>query len=200
VPKIIGGSLAAHRATTRDRLFGALGRLLRTRPLASITVSDIAAEAGVGRTAVYNHFADRDAILLAYIADQAAQHAARLDIALRDGPDDPAVQLRAYVRAQCLLEHAHHLPGSDVRAMVAPDTAARLREHGTAFGSVLRRILEEGIAAGAFPDQDVPTTVALVNACVTGRRLPHGGPARTAAITATEDFVLRAVGAPTIPQ
>ena len=67
MPKIIGESLASHRELTRTRLFDALGSLMAEQAFESITMSQIAERAGVGRTAVYNHFADKEVLLLAYM-------------------------------------------------------------------------------------------------------------------------------------
>jgi AcrR family transcriptional regulator len=194
VPRILGSTLAEHRATTRDLLFQSLAALMEERGLDAITMADIAARAGLGRTAVYNHFADKESLLLAYISDQVHGYVDRLDAALQLETGGPVAQLRAYVRAQVQLKHIYHLPGADVRRMVSPATAARMREHSGILSSLLTRVVEDGIAEGVFPPQDVETTVSLVNACLTGRHLPADEPDRSTAIVATQDFVLRAVG------
>ena len=93
------------------------------------------------------------------------------------------------------LKHDHHLPGSDLRSMLSRATQARLREHVTDFERVLRGILSRGIATGVFPEQDLSTTVPLVNACLSGRGVPGEGAGRARAVQQTEQFVLRAVGA-----
>ena len=194
MPKIIGGSLREHREETRRRLFAALGELLNERGFDTITLADIATTAGVGRTAVYNHFADKEALLVGFIANSTEEYADALEESLAD-VDDPVEQLRSYVRAMVQLKHDHHLPGSDLRSMLSRATQARLREHVTDFERVLRGILSRGIATGVFPEQDLSTTVPLVNACLSGRGVPGEGAARARAIQQTEQFVLRAVGA-----
>ncbi len=194
MPKIIGGSLREHREETRRRLFAALADLLTERGFDTITLADIAATAGVGRTAVYNHFADKEALLVGYISYETEEYADALEQSLAD-VDDPVEQLRSYVRAMVQLKHDHHLPGSDLRSMLSRATQARLREHVTDFERVLRTVLARGIATGVFPEQDLSTTVPLVNACLSGRGVPGEGAARVRAIQQTEQFVLRAVGA-----
>ena len=67
MPKIIGGSLHEHREQTRQRLFTALSTLMSERGFDAISFADIAAAAGVGRTAVYNHFSDKEALLMGFI-------------------------------------------------------------------------------------------------------------------------------------
>ena len=194
MPKIIGSTLAEHREHVRTRLFSALARLMDASGFDTLTMSDIAAEAGVGRTSVYNHFADKESLLIGYIEHETGQFLVDLRDAL-EGITDPEERLRVYVRQQMALTTTFHpAPGPDLRSVVSHDTVARLREHVREVEMLLREILTDGIAAGRLPDQDVDSVVPLVHACLTGRRRLRDDDAAQA-ITATEDFVLRAVGA-----
>jgi len=196
MPKIIGGSLREHREQTRRRLFDALSALMANQGFDTITLADIAAKAGVGRTAVYNHFADKEALLVAFIADETGRYAVMLQRRLED-IDDPVEQLRHYIRAQVRLEHDQQFP-ADLRSMVSRQTASRLRDHVVAFESVLRGVLRRGIEAGVMPKQDLDTTVPLVNACLSAHGPAGDDPAaRERMVRQTEQFVLRAVGAVT---
>ena len=103
MPKIIGGSLHEHREQTRLRLFGAMSCLMGERGFDAITLADIAQAAGVGRTAVYNHFADKESMLVGFIMHETEQYVAALETEIA-GVDDPTDQLGAYVRAQCALK------------------------------------------------------------------------------------------------
>ena len=195
MPKIIGGSLHEHRLQTRQRLFAALSALLSERAFDSFTLAEIAERAEIGRTAVYNHFADKEALLLDFIAHETERYVAVLEHALRD-VSEPVEQLRTYVRQRASLSPTYHLaPGVDLGSMLARATQQRLRDHVVGVEGILRRILANGIASGAFPDQDLGTTVPLVHACLSGRGIPAAGPDRDRALAATEAFVLRAVGA-----
>jgi AcrR family transcriptional regulator len=195
MPKIIGKSLHEHRQMTRQRLFSALSTLMAERGFDTITLADIAARAGVGRTAVYNHFPDKEALLLGFITHETEDYAHRLEQAL-DGVEDPVEQLRTYIRQQAQLTRMFHLaPGPDLRTVLSRPTLQRLREHAEIVEAILRRILTAGIASGVFPDQDIDPTVQLVNACLSGRLIPEEPQARERAVNAAERFVLRAVGA-----
>lgn len=195
MPKIIGGSLSEHRQQTRGRLFAALRALMTDRGFDAITLADIAAEAGVGRTAVYNHVPDKESLLIAYITHETETYVATLEGAL-EGVQEPVEQLRTYVRQHAQLRRDVHLaPGPGLRTVLSRGTQARLRDHAALVEDILRRILTAGIASGDLPAQPVETTVPLINACLSSRALPDDGPDREAAITATETFVLRAVGA-----
>ena len=195
MPKIIGGSLTEHREQTRQKLFAALTSLITERGFDAITLADIAAAAGIGRTAVYNHVPDKETLLLAFITHETEQYVATLERAL-EGVTDPVEQLRTYARQQAQLKRVFHLaPGPDLRTVLSPGTQVRLREHAVLVEDILRRILTSGVASGAFPDQPIETTVPLINACLSSRGVPDEGPGRAEAIAATETFVLRAVGA-----
>jgi AcrR family transcriptional regulator len=195
MPKIIGATLHEHREQTRRRLFAALAELMAERGFDAISLADIAAAAGIGRTAVYNHFADKETLLLGFIAHETAEYVTTLEAALA-GVDDPVEQLRTYVRHQAeMTRTVHPVPGPDLRTVLSRATQARLREHVVGVEAVLRRILERGMATGVLPPQDVDTTVPLVHACLSGRGVPDG-PGHDRAVRAAETFVLRAVGAP----
>ena len=195
MPKIIGGSLHEHREQTRLKLFSALSTLMSDRGFDAITLADIAAAAGVGRTAVYNHFPDKESLLLGFITHETNLYVATIEAAINEVAD-PTDQLRTYVRQQIDLRRVYQLaPGPDLRSVLSRGTRQRMRDHVTAVEKILRRVLAAGIEAGAFPAQDLDTTVPLVNACLSGRGVPNDGPEREQAILATETFVLRAVGA-----
>jgi len=195
MPKIIGASLHEHREQTRLRLFDALSRLMAEQGFDAITLAQIAAEAGVGRTAVYNHFADKESLLLGFITYETEQYAVTLQKAL-DDVDDPVERLRIYVRQQVELASSHHVtPGPELRTVLSRGTQQRMREHVVVVERILRGILTAGIASGEFPEQDLDVTVPLVNACLSGRGVPEDAAARERALEQTEAFVLRAVGA-----
>ncbi len=162
----------------------------------AISFADIAAAAGVGRTAVYNHFADKEALLIAFISHETDQYLASLNRAL-DNLTDPVERLETYVRAQLGLKRIFHLaPGPDLRAVLSKSSQQRLREHVVAVESLLRGIITDGVEQGIFPPQDIATAVTLVSSCLSGRQIPERDPERAVAVKATEEFVLRAVGAP----
>ncbi|AEE44419.1 TetR/AcrR family transcriptional regulator [Cellulomonas fimi] len=195
MPKIIGGSLHEHREQTRSKLFAALSALMAERGFDAITLAEIAQAAGVGRTAVYNHFPDKESLLLGFITHETEQYTATLQRSL-DDIDDPVEQLRTYVRQQANLKRVYHVaPGPELRSVLSRGAQQRVREHVVLVEQILRRILAAGLEAGVFPEQDLDTTVPLVNACLSGRGVPEAGADRERAIEQTETFVLRAVGA-----
>lgn len=179
----------------REKLFGALGALMEERGFEAVTLAQIAARAKVGRTSVYNHFADKEDLLLAFIEYETGHFVSNLRHALQD-VDDPEEQLRVYVREQLMLQHGYQFtPGTDLRSVVAPETVARLREHVFEVAALLKNILSRGIEDGIMPAQDLDATVQLVHSCLQGWDLPPAGPQRENEIHTVTLFVLRAVGA-----
>lgn len=197
MPKIMGNSLAEHRERTRNALFDALSQLMTHRSFDKITLSDVAAHAGVGRTAVYNHFADKEDLLLAFMEHETARYAEQLSHALT-GVEDPIDRLRIYVRQQAIVKRNYHFPTTGpLSSAVSRSTAGRLRAHAGLMAQMLAQILTDAMDSGVIPRQDPAQVIPLVHACVMGGRPTPTDPQQRAAYLAALDvFVLRAVGAP----
>ena len=163
MPKIIGATLAEHREQVRLRLFAALSALMEREGFDAITLADIAAEAGVGRTAVYNHFPDKESLLLGFIEHETSSYLRDLEASIA-AVDDPVEQLRTYVQQQIRLKRVYHLaPGPDLRTVISRATMERLRDHVSQVELPLRRILTLGIGTGRFPRQDLDAVVPLID-------------------------------------
>lgn len=167
---------------------------MEERGFEAVTLAQIAARAKVGRTSVYNHFADKEDLLLAFIEYETGHFVNNLRHALKD-VEDPEEQLRVYVREQLMLQHGYQFTsGTDLRSVVSPDTVARLREHVHEVALLLKNIILRGIEDGIMPEQDLDASVQLVHSCLQGWDLPPAGPARDREIHTVTLFVLRAVG------
>jgi AcrR family transcriptional regulator len=195
MPKIIGSSLHEHRQLTRQHLFAALADLMDERGFDAIALADIAARAGVGRTAVYNHFPDKETMLLAFILHETEEYARRLHVAL-EMTDNPVDQLRIYIRhMRDVAQTSHRAPRPELRTQLSRPTLQRLRDHIEIVEAALRGILERGIASGDFADLDIEANVYLIDACLTARLVSEDPEAQGRAHAAAEQFVMRAVGA-----
>ena len=194
MPKIIGSTLAEHRAATRTRLCNALATLMQERGFDAITLAEIAAEAGVGRTAVYNHFPDKESVLLAYINDETSGYLESLKQELAE-VEEPLEKLRIYIRRQLQLNQVFHFaPGPSLRQVVSPKVWDDLRTHGAAMDNFLREILAGAVADRAIQVQDIEVAVRIIHSILTGRPTPTREPERTAFIDFTEAFILRGLG------
>ncbi len=195
MPRIIGETLEEHRKKTRQQLFDALSRLLQTSTFESLTMAKIAEEAGVGRTAVYNHFQDKEALLLAFMTYETGQYSVRLNRSLQ-GVSSPIKMLRIYIREQLTLGSSYHLaPGLDLRRQVSSETSAELRLHAQIVENILRQILRKAISEGTLPPQNLPVAISMVNAALAGRTLPNEPMHREYLIHCVQAYVLRSLGA-----
>ena len=69
MPRISAATNAAQRENTKRAILNSFGEILYTRGLPGLTMTDVAKNAGIGRTAVYNYFADMGELLVAYALD-----------------------------------------------------------------------------------------------------------------------------------
>jgi len=193
MPKVSGGSIDAHRRLTRQRIFDAFSELLYERGYDAITLADVAASAGMSRTTMYNYFADKDALVVAFADDEAARHVAGLRERLAP-IENPVDRLTTYIAEQLRYFSTHHLPpGRALKVALSGAAYQRVLEHVGALEQLLRDILHDGVDQGYFPIEDVEATIPLVTACIN-----RGGPDDTGdledTIEVTETFVLRALG------
>src|SRR5690349_10303288 len=89
VPKLWTETIDAHRAAVRDAALNAMAALVAERGLVSLTMSQIAERAGVGRATLYKYFPDAQAVLTAWHERQINVHLDRLTAAAE--PAEPAV-------------------------------------------------------------------------------------------------------------
>ena len=195
MPKSIGESLASHRELTRTRLFEALGSLMGEQSFESITMSQIAERAGVGRTAVYNHFADKEVLLLAYMREVTGEFARVLTQRLEAEPD-PLMRLRIYIRSHLQMIGRYHVKaGMSLRRHMSGQGASHLHDHAGVVGEVLIGILDEAMERGLIAQQNTLGAVHLIHATLQGQRLPQDPEHRESALTLVETFILRGLGA-----
>lgn len=186
MPRIRGTSLAEHRAAIREQVFAALVQLLDQRGFSAITMADLAEVSGVGRSSLYNHFRDLEAVVVAFAGDETDRYLMALNEALVE-IESPARRLEAYVRHHVAAASEFHLGvGHELGTVLSPVAMAELRQHIVAVEEVLRAILADGIADGSFVVADLDATVSLIHATLGAR---HASADTTAA------FVRAAVSA-----
>lgn len=194
MPKILGESLADHRSRVRAKVFDAMRTLLYTRGFDAITLSGVAAAAGVGRTAIYNHFPDRESLLVAFVEHETARYVARLREALA-AVTDPVEALAVFVRMQLrVLAGRHTPPGAKLNALLSPEAYQRMAEHVDPVTAELRAVLTAGIEAGQMVAEDVDVLVTMITASLASREVVDAGTELDDTIETAVRFILRAVG------
>jgi len=196
MPKILGESLEAHRREVRARVFDVLRAQLYERGFDAITLAGVASAAGVGRTALYNHFPDKESLLVAFVEDEAARYVTRLTEAV-EAHADPVDQLATFVRLQLRVLAEYHMPpGTALASALAPAAYRRISAHADPITDRLRAILAGGVDLGRWPAEDPDVLIPMITAAL-GNRTLVDGPAEQLeeVIEAAVRFVLRAVGA-----
>ncbi len=113
MPRIQEESLQAHRATVRQKLVRAAGRLFASRNYEAVTLADVAKEAGVTRTTVYNYFQDKAHLFMALCNMATEEFISRLGRRVA-GEKDPIGRIRAIVEEELLFAASQ-----DHRALLA---------------------------------------------------------------------------------
>jgi AcrR family transcriptional regulator len=163
MPRISAPSNAAQRADTQRRILKAFGELLFTHGLPGLTMTDVARHAGIGRTAVYNYYADIEELLIAYALVETERFLAELRESLAR-LDNPVDRLALYVRAQVEdLSRRHLPPGPAMGAVLSPASFAKLAGHVGGLSNLLQDILSDGMEQGYLPAADAGQQAQLIH-------------------------------------
>ncbi|MFI6795844.1 TetR/AcrR family transcriptional regulator [Streptosporangium canum] len=200
MPRISAPTIGEHRAQTQDRILQAVSRLSRDQGIDTISMTDVASEAGITRTVLYNYFPDKAALLLAF-TERVTHYF--IESYERELPEraSPAERLRAFVRLQLagLLAHPHPGP-ADLSAALGPDAYQRLADHVAPMQDILTGIIDSGVASGDFHAPDVAAAARMILAVIGAERVPllSGTVTPQEAEETVCGFVLRGLGARTI--
>jgi AcrR family transcriptional regulator len=193
MPRISAPTNAAQRAETQRRILGAFGALLFSHGLPGLTMTDVARHAGIGRTAVYNYYADIEELLIAYALEETERFLVGLRESLQS-LDNPVERLALYVRAQVEdLSRRHLPPGPAMGAVLSPASFARLADHVGELSLLLQDILREAMAQGYLPAADVSQLAQLIHGTLSSSAARGDGTAD--AVERTVRFIQLGAGA-----
>ncbi|MGC5010632.1 TetR/AcrR family transcriptional regulator [Streptosporangium sp. DT93] len=201
MPRISAATVGEHRAQTRERILRAVSKLSRDQGIDAVSMTDVAGEARITRTVLYNYFPDKAALLLAF-TERVTHYF--IESYERELPDraTPAERLRVFVRLQLdgLLAHPHPGP-ADLSAALGPDAYQRLADHVEPMQRILTGIIDSGVASGDFRTPDVAATARMILAVIGAERVPllSGTVTPQGAEKVVSGFVLRGLGAHEAP-
>jgi AcrR family transcriptional regulator len=107
VPRLWNATIDEHRRTVHAAILDAAAALTAQHGLAGVTMSQIAAEVGIGRATLYNYFPDVEAIVLAWHERQVTGPLEQLR-AVASSTTDPAERLRLVLRTYADLSAGRH--------------------------------------------------------------------------------------------
>ena len=170
VPRLWTGTIEAHRRAVRDATLDTTAALVAAHGLASVTMSKIAEETGIGRATLYKYFPDVEAILAAWHERQITGHLQQL-AAVRDQARNARERLEAVLGAYALItyERPH---GTELAALVhRGEHLARAHQH---LSDLIRDLLAEAAKTGDIRNDVAPEELAsyCLNALTAASSLP----------------------------
>ncbi|PCC67102.1 TetR/AcrR family transcriptional regulator [Nannocystis exedens] len=161
---------------TREAILDATDRLLTTRGFRSVTMDDIAGEAGVSRRTIYMYFPSKEEVGLSSIDRVVAQTYARL-VALANAGGDPAEVLRAVLIERVLRRldsvSAYRQSLDELFEAVRPAYMARRTAHMAREVGLVAAVLAAGAACGRFALDDEAAATASTLVKATNAFLPY---------------------------
>jgi AcrR family transcriptional regulator len=159
----------AARNTTAEKLLVAASELMIARSSIEVSLSDIAQRSGVNAALVKYHFGNKDGLLLALLARDAATELSNLEYLLAQ-PITPTEKLKLHIAGIIRAYHRFPYMNRLIHYLLHESSTDAADEVSKFFVAPLldfhRRLLAEGIACGEFRKVDpVLFYTSLIGAC-----------------------------------
>jgi AcrR family transcriptional regulator len=159
----------AAKNTTADRLLDAASELMIERSSIEVSLSDIAQKSGANAALVKYHFGNKDGLLLALLARDAATEMTNLEYLLAQ-PVSPTEKLKLHIGGVIRAYHRFPYMNRLIHFLLHESSQDAADEVSKFFVAPLlnfhRRLLAEGIEAGEFREIDpVLFYTSLIGAC-----------------------------------
>src|SRR5690349_22629413 len=159
----------AGRNATAEKLLVAASELMIARSSIEVSLSDIAQKSGVNAALVKYHFGNKDGLLLALLARDAAMETSQLEYLLAQ-PISPSAKLRLHIGGIIRAYHQFPYMNRLIHYLLHESSAEAADEVSKFFVAPLldfqRRLLAEGLKTGEFRKIDpVLFYTSLVGAC-----------------------------------
>jgi len=145
--------LPAGRNATAEKLLDAASELMIARSSIEISLSDIAQKSGANAALVKYHFGNKDGLLLALLARDAATEVANLEYLLAQ-PISPTAKLKLHISGIIRAYHRFPYMNRLIHYLLHESSAEAADEVSKFFVAPLldfhRRLIEEGVAQGEF--------------------------------------------------
>lgn len=148
-------TIETHRRAVRDATLDTAATLVAEHGLASVTMSQIAAQTGIGRATLCKHFSSVEAVLAAWHERQVTGHLEQL-AEVRNRGGDAGERLQAVLEAYALISHEHH--GTELTALLhRGEHVVRAQQHLSGF---ICDLLTEGAKSGDLRNDVAPAELA----------------------------------------
>jgi AcrR family transcriptional regulator len=156
VPKLWTSTVDEHRRAVREAAIDATARMVAEHGLASVTMSQIAAEAGIGRATLYKYFSDIEAILAAWHERQISAHLEQL-AQIASQPGSPGQRLEAALDSYARMIHGRP-HGTDISALL--HRGAHVGQAHEQLTQLIAGLLAQAAEEGSVRDDVTPTELA----------------------------------------
>ena len=155
VPKLWTETIEEHRRAVREATLDTTAALVAEHGLASVTMSRIAEETGIGRATLYKYFPGVEEILAAWHERQITGHLKQL-AQVRDQAGSAAERLQAVLQAYALIQHEHE--GSELAALLhRGEHVVRAQQQ---LHNFISELLADGAKTGDLRDDVAPGELA----------------------------------------
>jgi AcrR family transcriptional regulator len=117
VPRLWTETIEGHRREVREAILDAAWQLAAQRGPLSVTMSEVAQAAGIGRATLYKYFPDVEAILHAWHERQISRHLEQL-AEVRDRHSNAGDRLHAVLRAYAAIMHQRAGHGAELGTLL----------------------------------------------------------------------------------
>lgn len=204
--RAVGGELAPPSRIERKRgrriqeILTAAAELFGERGYDAVSLEDVADRLDVTKGSLYYYFASKDELGTAAIETLGNDWTARLERLPAGRAGSPPQRLRALLREHITIA-VREYPAA-LRLFLAPrewpqEQRARIKELRRRHDQVFRRVVEEGVASGAFTVTAVDPVLQCMHAAMSQAPLWAGGlppAAQDAAIDELADTLMMLVG------
>ena len=178
MPKLWSETIHEHRRTVRDAVLDAACGLAAEHGPLAVTMSQIAAQAGIGRATLYKYFPDVEAVLVAAHERHVIEHLEQLR-ALRDQGGDPSQQLESVLTAYAFISYHRSRQGTAEMAALVHRGEHVAGAH-EALTDLFRELLVAAANAGQVRADVAPAELAAycLHALGAAGSLPSGAAVR----------------------
>ena len=157
VPKLWVETIEAHRNAVRDATLDTAAALVAEHGLASVTMSQIAKQTGIGRATLYKYFPDVDSILRAWHERQIVGHLDHLAEVRDHAKGNAAQRLQAVLTAYAHISRPHG--NSELITMLhRGDHVARAEHH---LRTLVAELIRQGAHEGDLRHDVAPDELAV---------------------------------------
>ena len=164
MPRIRAGSIAEHKTLTRREIIAAATALFRAQGYTETSLGDVAGYVGIGRTTLYEYFADKEDLLASLVEERLPEVMERLVAGLPETATYREQLAELVIRGLEFISTDDDLGTLLMRETprLRREAQARIRAAHQRLGDEIAHLCSQGIEAGEFRPFDPNDAGALV--------------------------------------